>query len=530
VTVTETGNEGHSNPASWKPAGNPWLIAVAVTLAAFMEVLDTTIVNVALPHIAGTLSVSYDEATWALTSYLVANSIVLPISAFFGRLLGRKRYFVICIFAFTACSFLCGISDNLIELIIFRILQGFFGGGLQPNQQSIILDTFPPAQRGRAFSLTAIATVVAPVLGPTLGGWITDSFSWRWVFFINIPVGLLTAFAVMSLVEDPPWVKKQTKVSIDYIGISLITLTFASFQIMLDRGEDADWFSSDFIITFAALAAVGGAVAVGWLLYAAKPVVDIRVLKDRNFAVGCAAIACFAMILYGSAILIPQLAQQHLGYTATLAGLVLSPGALGIILLIPLVGLLMPHVQTRYLLGIGFFLMGCGLLYSRNLAPDIDFWHLVGIRASQAIPLAFLFVPASVLAYQTVPQNLQGDAAALFTMFRNVAGSVGISLSTALITSRTQTHMGYLSTHLSQSDSVFRSTLSQFVHAIQGLGTATGNATQVALGRAYQTLIAQAGLLAYMDVFLYCALLAFAFVPFTFLFSPVKKAGGPGGH
>jgi DHA2 family multidrug resistance protein len=525
-----TGQATAGNHGDWKPAGNPWLIAVAVTLAAFMEVLDTTIVNVALPHIAGTLSVSYDQATWALTSYLVANSIVLPISAFFARLLGRKRYFVICIFAFTACSFLCGISDNLFELIVFRILQGFFGGGLQPNQQSIILDTFPPAQRGRAFSLTAIATVVAPVLGPTLGGWITDSFSWRWVFFINVPVGLLTAFAVMTLVEDPPWVKKESKVSIDYVGISLITLTFAAFQIMLDRGEDADWFASDFVRICAGVAAVGAAVAVGWLLYARKPVVDIRVLKDRNFAVGCCAIACFAMILYGSAILIPQLAQQHLGYTATLAGLVLSPGALAIIFLIPLVSLAMPHVQTRYLLGIGFFLMGCGLLYSRNIAADIDFNHLVWLRAVQAMPLAFLFVPASVLAYQSVPQKLQGDAAALFTMFRNVAGSVGISLSTALVTSRTQSHMAYLSSHLSRSDSTFRNTLSQLTHAIQNLGTITGSAAQTALGRTYQTLIAQAGLLAYVDVFFYCAVLAFAFVPFTFLFSPVKKAGGAPGH
>ena len=229
---------------SRRPARNPWLIAVVVTLAAFMELLDTTIVNVSLPHIAGKLSASYDEATWALTSYLVANSIVLPISAFFGRLIGRKRYFVICIVAFTVCSFLCGIATNLGELVVFRVLQGFFGGGLQPNQQSIILDTFPPAQRGRAFALTAIATVVAPVLGPTVGGWITDNYSWRWVFFINVPIGVIATFAVMSLVEDPPWAKaKSRKVSIDYIGIGLIALTFAAFQIMLDRGEDDDWFS-----------------------------------------------------------------------------------------------------------------------------------------------------------------------------------------------------------------------------------------------------------------------------------------------
>ena len=515
---------------NWKPQGNPWLIAVVVTLAAFMEVLDTTIVNVALPHIAGTLSVSYDEATWALTSYLVANSIVLPISGFFGRLLGRKRYFVICIVAFTVCSFLCGVATSLPQLIIFRVAQGFFGGGLQPNQQSIILDTFPPAQRGRAFSLTAVATIVAPVLGPTLGGWITDSFSWRWVFFINVPVGVLTAFGVIALVEDPPWVKK-TKVSIDYLGISLIALTFACFQIMLDRGEDADWFASPEIRTFAALAAVGGATAIGWLLYAPKPVVDLRVLKDRNFALGCCAIAVFATVLYGSAILVPQLAQQHLGYTATLAGLVLSPGALAIIFLIPLVGLLMSRVQTRYLLGLGFLSMGCGLLYSRNIAPDIDFTHLVLIRGAQAAPLALLFVPASVLAYQSVPQKMQGDAAALFTMFRNVAGSIGISVSTAIITSRTQVHMAYLSTHLGRSDANFNNMLAQLTSAIRNFSTAAGGAAQVALGQTYQTLIAQAGLLAYKDVFLYFALFAFAYVPFIFLFSPVKKpAAGAGGH
>ncbi|HEY0749463.1 MAG TPA: DHA2 family efflux MFS transporter permease subunit [Steroidobacteraceae bacterium] len=507
---------------AWRPAHNPWLIAVVVTLAAFMEVLDTTIVNVALPHIAGSLSVSYDQATWALTSYLVSNSIVLPISAFFGRLLGRKRYFVICIAAFTVCSFLCGIATNIGELIVFRILQGFFGGGLQPNQQSIILDTFPPAQRGRAFSLTAIATVVAPVLGPTVGGWITDSYSWRWIFFINIPIGVVTTFAVMSLVEDPPWVKKAKQLSIDYMGIGLITLTFAAFQIMLDRGEDADWFASNVIRTFATIAAVGAAAACGWLLYTRNPVVDLRVFKDRNFALGCLAISFFAMILYGSAVLIPQLAQQHLGYTALLAGLVLSPGALAIIFLIPFVTLVMPHMQTRYLLTIGFLVLGFSLLYSRNLSPDIDFYHLMLLRIAQAAGIGFLFVPTSVLTYQTIPARLQGDATALFTMFRNVAGSIGISLSTAAITARTQVHTAYLSAHLSQADPAFRESLARLSAAIKGLGTVAGNATQLAMGQIERTLIAQAGFLAYIDVFLYCAILAFAFVPLTFLFSPVK--------
>jgi DHA2 family multidrug resistance protein len=525
VTEAATPKDGQN----WRPAANPWLIAVVVTLAAFMEVLDTTIVNVALPHIAGTLSASYDQATWALTAYLVSNSIVLPISGFFAKLLGRKRYFVICIAAFTVCSFLCGISENLGELIVFRILQGFFGGGLQPNQQSIILDTFPPAQRGRAFSLTAVATVVAPVLGPTIGGWITDNFTWRWVFFINVPIGVLTTFAVMTFVEDPPWVKKESNVSIDYIGISLITITFAAFQIMLDRGEDAAWFESAFIRAVAALAAVGLAAAIGWLLYTRKPVVDIRVLKDRNFALGCGAIASFAVILYGSAVLIPQLAQQHLGYTALLAGLVLSPGAIAIILLIPVITIVMPHVQTRFILTVGFVVLGSAMLFSRTIPPDVSFGYLVLVRGVQSLGIGFLFVPSSVLAYQTVPQRLQGDATALFTMFRNVAGSIGISVSTAMLQSRTQIHMAYLSSNLSDANPTLRASVAQLAAAITHLGTVAGDATQAAMRQTYQTLIAQAGFLAYKDIFLYCALLSFGFVPFTFLFSGVKakrKAGG----
>ncbi len=516
--------------ADWRPAANPWLIAVVVTLAAFMEVLDTTIVNVALPHIAGTLSASYDQATWALTAYLVSNSIVLPISGFFARLLGRKRYFVICIGAFTVCSFLCGISENLGELIVFRILQGFFGGGLQPNQQSIILDTFPPAQRGRAFSLTAVATVVAPVFGPTIGGWITDNFSWRWVFFINVPIGVLTTFAVMTFVEDPPWVKKESNVSIDYIGISLITITFAAFQIMLDRGEDAAWFESASIRTFAAIAAVGLAGAIGWLLYTRKPVVDIRVLKDRNFALGCGAIASFGVILYGSAVLIPQLAQQHLGYTALLAGLVLSPGAIAIILLIPIITVVMPYVQTRLILMVGFLVLGSAMLFSRTIPPDVSFGYLVLVRGVQSLGIGFLFVPASVLAYQTVPQALQGDATALFTMFRNVAGSVGISVSTAMLQSRTQVHMAYLSSNLSDANPTLRASVAQLAAAITHLGTVAGDATQAAMRQTYQTLIAQAGFLAYKDIFLYCALLSFGFVPFTLLFSGVKAKRKTGGE
>ena len=525
--MSEPGASGDdAGDGDWRPSHNRWLVAVVVTLAAFMELLDTTIVNVSLPHIAGSLSASYDEATWALTSYLVSNSIVLPISAFFGRLIGRKRYFVICIAAFTVCSFLCGVASSLAQLVVFRVMQGFFGGGLQPNQQSIILDTFPVAQRGRAFALTAVATVVAPVLGPTIGGWITDNYSWRWVFFINIPIGAFTTLAVMSLVEDPPWARRQPKASIDYVGIGLIAVTFATFQVMLDRGEDDDWFGSGFIRSFAIIAAVGAATACAWLLYARKPVVDLRVFKDRNFTLGCMAIGSFAAILYGSAVLVPQLAQEHLGYTALLAGLVMSPGAVLVMLIIPILNVVMPHVQTRAIVACGFLVLGCALLYSRTLTPDIDFRHLMVMRMAQSCGIAFLFVPLSVLTYQTVPRALNADATALFTMFRNVLGSVGISVSTAAITSRTQSHMAYLAYHATPLNPNFNLLIAQLTHAIQGLGSTAAATARSASGQAYRILIAQAGFLAYKDVFLYCALLAFAFTPLTLLFSS-SKGGRP---
>ncbi|WP_186214129.1 DHA2 family efflux MFS transporter permease subunit [Burkholderia gladioli] len=524
--------DGGGDGQAWRPASNPWLIAIVVTLAAFMEALDTTIVNVALPHIAGTMSASYDEATWTLTSYLVANGIVLPISGFLGRLLGRKRYFVICIAAFTVCSFLCGIATNLGQLIVFRILQGLFGGGLQPNQQSIILDTFPPEQRNRAFSISAIAIVVAPVLGPTLGGWITDTFSWRWVFLLNVPVGILTVLAVMQLVEDPPWRRDgQRGIRIDYIGIGLIAIGLGCLQVMLDRGEDEDWFGSNFIRIFAVLAVAGLTGAGLWLRYAKKPVVDLACLRDRNFLLGCITIAMFAAVLYGSAVIVPQLAQQQLGYTATLAGLVLSPGAILITLEIPIVSRLMPHVQTRYLVGTGFVLLAASLVYSRTLVPDIDYRHLMVIRCAQSMAIGFLFVPITTLAYLTIPQRLNDDASALFTMFRNVAGSIGISVSTALIRERAQARMAHLSEHMSPLSQNFQDALQRNAQSISALsGVPPSAALQTANGRLYETFVSQATILAYIDVFAILAVFCAACIPLTFLFTPAKAAGGGGGH
>ncbi|MBX9709697.1 MAG: DHA2 family efflux MFS transporter permease subunit [Xanthobacteraceae bacterium] len=516
---------------SWKPAHNPWLIAVVVTLAAFMEILDTTIVNVALPHIAGSLSSSADEATWALTSYLVANGIVLTISGWLGDVLGRKRYFMICIGMFTVCSFLCGISQSLGQLILFRMLQGFFGGGLQPNQQSIILDTFPPAKRGAAFGVTAVATIVAPVLGPTLGGYITDQVTWRWIFFVNVPVGILAVFLVSILVEDPPWEKNKRARGIDYIGLSLITLGLGCFQIMMDRGEDDAWFESNFICLMALLAFLGILGAIGWLLIAKKPIVNLDVFKDRNFAAGCAMISAVGAVLYASAVIIPQFAQTTLNYTATWAGLILSPGGIAVIILIPIVGKLMTVLQTRYIIALGFTIMGAGLWYSSGLVPNIDFKTLMIMRIFQTASLAFLFVPVSTVAYTTLPRELNGDGAALFSMFRNVFGSIGISLSTAQITQRSQVHQNYLSQWATPFHQPFQALIATYEQALRAMGRVGSAAHDIAVGRVYLSFRTQIAVLAYSDVFFYCSIVAFLMVPFCFLLSP-KMGGtrGGGGH
>jgi DHA2 family multidrug resistance protein len=522
-----------ASDADWQPRANPWLIAVVVTIAAFMEILDTTIVNVSLPHIAGSVSASYDDATWALTSYLVANGIVLPISGFLGRLIGRKRYFLICIAMFTVSSFLCGTSTSLGELICFRLMQGFFGGGLQPNQQSIILDVFPPAMRGKAFGVVAIAVIFAPIIGPTLGGWITDNYSWRWIFFINVPVGIFAFFAVTALVEDPPWVLRARAkfVDFDYIGLGLIAVGLGALQIMLDRGEDDDWFGSPAIVVAAIVAVLGIAGAITWLLTAKKPIVNLRVFANRNFAVGCVMIFALGAILYSGSVLIPQLAQQRLGYTATLAGLVLSPGGAVILLLIPFIGRLLPYIQTRYLIGFGFLILGFAYSYAHGVTPDATFATLALMRATQTLGLAFLFVPTSTISYSTMPRALNGDASALYVMLRNVAGSIGISLATAGITERTQVRQSYLAGHLNTFNPAFNEYIAQTASALRGMGRAASDATSQAMGMALQTLNLQAAVLAYRDVFGYCAIAAFCIVPITLLFEARTSAGpGGGGH
>ncbi len=523
-----SGATAGADRGDWKPKGNIWLIAVVVTIAAFMEILDTTIVNVSLPHIAGNLSTSYDDASWALTSYLAANGIVLTISGWLGRVLGRKRYFLICIGMFTVCSFLCGISENLPELIVFRLLQGFFGGGLQPNQQAIILDTFPQSKRGGAFAITAVATIVAPVLGPTLGGYITDNASWRWVFFLNVPIGVFAVLAVSALIEDPPWAKKQSAPA-DFIGLGLITLGLGCLEVMMDRGEDDDWFGSPFIRTMGILSLIGVVGAIGWLLTAKRPAVNLRVFGDRNFAICSLLIAVVGVVLYATSVLIPQFSQQVIGYTATLAGLVLSPGGMIIIVLIPIVNQVMKRVQIRYVIATGFTVMGCSLIYSGHLVLQIDYHHLVLYRVAQSAALGFLFVPISTIAFQTLPRELNGDASALFSMARNVLGAIGISVSTSLVTERSQTEQAHMVHWMTPFHQPYNAYLDQARAMARAMGQSAAAASASAQHQLVQELQQQASVLAYNDVFVIFSVVAFAVVPFCFLLKPIVGGGGGGG-
>jgi MFS transporter, DHA2 family, multidrug resistance protein len=506
-----------------------WAIAISVTLGAFMEVLDTTIVNVALPHIAGSLAVSNDESTWALTTYLVANGIVLTISGNLAMRMGRKRYFLLSVAGFTLTSFLCGVSTNFVELLLFRGLQGFFGGGLQPTQQAIILDTFPPEKRQQAFSVTAIATIVAPVLGPVVGGFLTDHYSWHWIFLINVPIGVGTFFAVMHLVEDSPQAKRAARRAppFDYWGVVFITMALGCLEVATDRGEDLNWLGSYAIRVLYGISLIGFVVGTMYLLYARHPVVNLRVFRDRNFVLGTMAIGMMGFVLYESAVAIPQFAQTQLAYTATWAGLVLAPGALVLIALIPVVGAAMKVVPVKYVIASGGVALAGALFFSSNLVPELDFRHLAFLRATQTAALALLFVPISTAAYLTLPKKEHGDGAALFTMARNVLGGIGISVSTALITNHEQLRQQYQVEHLSPTYQPYNVLLQNLQAASMGLGNAAQAAKQMAPGQVFQILQSQSAVLAYNDVFIISGFLALLLVPIgLFMSGGRSKASG----
>ena len=423
-----------------RPAVNPWVIALAVTLATFMEVLDTSIANVALPHIAGSLSAGTDESTWVLTSYLVSNAIVLPLSGWISSIIGRKRFYMSCVAIFTISSFLCGLAPNLGMLIFFRILQGAGGGGLQPSEQAILADTFPPAKRGMAFAVYGLAVVLAPAIGPTLGGWITDNFTWRWIFFLNIPVGILSLILTSRLIQDPPYMqrKKLSETKIDYIGLGLVALGLGALQIVLDKGQREDWFESHFIVILSVIAAASLLFLIYWEWTRKDPVIDLHLFTNRTFAASNMLMFMLGFALLGSTVLLPLFMQTLLGYTAEQSGLALLPGGFSLMLLMPLVGFLLSRYDARKMMMFGLVVLSFSLFHMTNFNLGIDFRTVVFARMIQTMGLAFLFIPINTAAYAFLPKEKNNAASGLMNLARNIGGSVGISIVTTMLDRRSQ--------------------------------------------------------------------------------------------
>jgi len=515
------------NAALWRPAINPWIIAVTVTLATFMEVLDTSIANVALPHIAGSLSAGQDESTWVLTSYLVSNAIVLPLSGWLSSIMGRKNFYMSCVALFTVSSFLCGLAPNLATLIICRVLQGAGGGGLQPSEQSILADTFEPAKRGMAFAVYGIAVVTAPAIGPTLGGWITDNFTWRWIFFINIPVGILSLLLTSRLIQDPPYLKRRklSETKIDYVGLGFVALGLGALQIVLDKGQRDDWFESHFILVLSVIAAAALIFVIIWEWRHKDPIIDLHLFRDRTFAVSNLLMFMLGFALLGSTLLLPLLSQTLLGYTAEKAGLALMPGGFAIMLLLPLVGFLLSRYSPRWLLIFGLLVLSGSLFHMTGFDLEIDFRSVATARVIQAIGMAFLFVPINTAAYAFLPRDKNNAASGLMNLARNIGGSVGISLATTMLDRRTQVHLNDLSLNLSASNPAFQSMLQGATQAMRAHGSSASFATQQAYALIEGTVQRQATMLAYLDDFRLIGIAILAMVPLVFL----MKKGRPGG-
>jgi DHA2 family multidrug resistance protein len=512
---------------------NPWVIAVTVTLATFMEVLDTSIANVALPHISGSLSASADESTWVLTSYLVSNAIILPLSGWFSSLIGRKRFYMSCVALFTVSSFLCGLAPSLGVLVLFRILQGVGGGGLQPSEQAILNDTFPIEKRGMAFAVYGIAVVVAPTIGPWLGGWITDNFSWRWIFYINVPVGIISLILTSLIVSDPPYMQRaKAKVKdsfrIDYIGIGLISLGLGSMQIILDKGEREDWLSSGFIQVFFLLMIVGIIAGILWELREEHPVVDLRMLKDRNFAVATLAMFFLGFVLYASTVLIPQFLQEMMGYTAELAGLALSPGGAVIMFMMPVVGILVSRMNTKYLIAFGCTISALSLFVMASWNLQIDYRHAVLARMMQSFGLAFLFIPINVSAFSFVPKEKTNMGTGIINLARNIGASVGIATVTTLLQRRTQFHQAQLMEHVNTLSLAYQNKLHALTVAFTSGGSSGPGAASQAHGMIYSTVQRQAAMLAFVDNFHMLGIVFFIVIPVLMLLKrPPKGVNAP---
>jgi MFS transporter, DHA2 family, multidrug resistance protein len=517
----------------WKPKANPWLIAATVALAAFMEVLDTSIANVALPHIAGDLGASTNQGTWVLTSYLVSNAIVLPVGAWASSVIGRRNFFLSCIVIFTVASFLCGLSPSLPILLIARVIQGVGGGGLQPMAQAIMADSFEEKKRGQAFALYGLVAVLAPSIGPTLGGWITDNYSWRWIFYINIPVGLLALFLVSRLVEDPPWIKadRANLKKLDYIGLSFLTIAMGGMQIMLDKGEENDWFASNFIRAFATLFVVGMAGLIWWEWRVKNPVMNLKLFKYKNFA-----ICCFLMILVGgvlnaATVLQPQFMQQLLGYTATIAGEALTGGGLALLVVMPLAGMATGKFPARNLAAAGFAFFAIAYYYaSTHINLGMSFGFASWLRILQMIPIPFCFIAITNAAYVGLPKEASNQVSGIINFVRNVGGSIFIAITGAIVTNRSLFHQARLQEAMQPGNPSFVNQVNALTSAFGGTGRGPEPGL-MAQATIYQQLQQQAGMMGYQDIYRMLCWMSVGMIACAFLLSKNRPGqGAPAGE
>lgn len=489
-----------TSPISSIIKNNSYLVSLTVSLAAFMELLDTTIANVALSHIAGSLGAGQEESTWVLTSYLISNCIVMPISGWLSALMGRKNYFILCILSFTLTSFCCGIATSLPILIFFRFLQGLAGGGMQPVQQAIIRDSFPAEKVGIAIAITGFTSVLAPILGPTFGGFITDNYSWRWIFFINLPIGLLAAFLVNVLVSDPVSAQKKEGITIDYIGLGLVSISLSALQIVLDKGQQEDWFDSSFIVFFSFVAAISLLVTLFWLWHQSDPIIDIKLLTSTTFSTPCIMLFFLGFTLWGGTSLFPTMLQSDFGYTATLSGLVLSPSGIVPLLLMPLVGKLVNKIEARYLIAIGMFINAIGMWLTGLVTPQTDYTTFAIARCFQTAGLPFLLIPATALAFSGISNEKSSNASAIISLVRNLGGSIGISFMTSRLIHSQQIEQAYLTQHLTAADPGYQNTFAIYTQTINNLGI-SGSQTTTVIAHIYKELLNQASILAYRDVY-----------------------------
>jgi DHA2 family multidrug resistance protein len=533
-------SSGTAKQGGWTPersvAGkrNPWTIIAVISIATFMVVLDTSIANVALGHIAGSLSASYDEATWVITSFLIANAIIIPISGWLADAIGRKRYYMMSVALFTASSLLCGLAPNLPFLILARILQGIGGGGLAPVEQSMMVDTFPPAKRGAAFAAYGVVVIVGPILGPSLGGWITDNLSWHWVFLINVPIGALSLFLVRLFVEEPPALKKARKkllkkgLSIDFVGFALVALFLGSLEVTLDRGQREDWFSSPMIIGFAIAAAAGLIAFIPWELSRKDPIVKIQLYGQRNFLIANIFMMIMGVIIFGSTQFIPQLLQEVLGYTATNAGLALTMGGLATLLVMPVAGFLTGKVDPRYLIAMALTIQGVALWNMSTLDTQMSFDNAAYARMIQSVGLPFLFVPITAVSYVGLKPQDNNQASALMNVSRNLGGTFGISFVQTMLARRAQTHQAQAVESLNPLNPGYAQGLERITHALMARGLSQAEATKAAAAELYRMLEQQANMLSYVDVFHVLMLIVFAALPLVLLMRKPRKNAAAG--